>query len=108
MQDKERPTDSICQTKRTGRLHAAVHIFDLCPGVTRQPQPLVYPAKILHREHLVARDDALARKLVHGLHPGHRDQHLQCTLAEAEPERLNDVLLNLGLEDDVDVALPDE
>jgi hypothetical protein len=33
MQEKESPTDSICQTEPTGGFHAAAHIYELRPGV---------------------------------------------------------------------------
>ena len=110
-------TDAICEAERARGLDAASYILDLrASSVVLEADALVDVREEAAGEDLEARDDALSRERLDGLHgPCIGHLYLQRTLAKAETQRLRDVRLHLRLEDhvvtrdaEVDVALADE
>lgn len=101
-QTDKRRTYSICQAQSAGRLDAPADILDFCAITIRLLQPIVDRAEIAPGEHLEASHDALAREVLDGLNgAGLGDLHLERALAEAQAERLGDVVLHFGFENNV-------
>jgi hypothetical protein len=113
---QEGRTDSVCETEGAGGFDAAADVLDRGTRIADEPCAPVNVREEARGEHFEARDDALSRESLGGLHcPRFGNLYLQRALAEAEPQCLRHEGFHLGLEDDVvacyaeiDVALADE
>jgi hypothetical protein len=109
-------TNSISKPKRTSSLHTPSNILNLRLLLALEPKPSINFTKVLLRQILEARHNALARELLDGLDAGlfgYLD--LQSALSEAEAKFFGNVVFHAGFEDDivpcdaeVDVTLSDE